>query len=130
VYIDGSNVGVINSYGYAVQAVLWSTEHLADSEHDLQIITRRCPPVCSSCGGACLSIDFFRILTITSTTPDNATTDSPAPSPTDDWNADGDYDGLSVRNASAIIAGVVGGTFFVLLTSLGTFAWKRMFALS
>jgi len=68
--------------------------------------------------------------TLTSTTPHATTTDSPTPSPTDDKDTDGDYDRLSVRSVSAIIAGVVGGTFFVLLTSLGTFAWKRMFALS
>ena len=143
VYVDGNNMGVINSYGYAVQDLLWSTEHLTDAKHELQIITRRCSHVCSGCEGACLSIDFFRCVRLTyslcaaetptriltSTTPYGATTDSPAPSSTDDGNGDGDYDRLSVRNVAAIIAGVVGGTFFVLLTSLGTFAWKRMFAL-
>ena len=60
VYVDGNKMGVINSYGYAVQDVLWSTESLTDSKHDLQIITRRCPPACRTCEGACLSIDFFR----------------------------------------------------------------------
>lgn len=69
--------------------------------------------------------------TLSSPVPDIPTTTSPAPSPTDNGERDGDfYDGLGVRNASAIIAGVVGGTLFVLLTSLGTFAWKRLFALS
>lgn len=142
VYVDGNNMGVINSYGYAVQDLLWSTEHLPDSNHELQIITRRCPQVCSSCRGACLSIDFFQCVRVTcstsplkltypprvltSTTFYSATTDSPTPSSTDDGLSD--YDRLSARNVAAIIAGVVGGTFFVLLTSLGTFAWKRMFA--
>jgi hypothetical protein len=68
---------------------------------------------------------------ILSSTPYSAITDLPVPvpSPTDYGYRDGDYyDGLSVRNASAIIAGVVGGTLFVLLTSLGTFAWQRLFA--
>lgn len=61
--------------------------------------------------------------------PDHAVTDSPVPSPTDDGYKDGDYnDALSVRNAACIIAGVVGGTLFVLVTSLGTFAWHRLFA--
>ena len=43
----------MRDFGSAVQDVLWSTECLIDSKHDLQIITRRCE-------GACLSIDFFQ----------------------------------------------------------------------
>jgi len=66
---------------------------------------------------------------LSSTTPYGAVTELPVPSPTDDGDGDGDYyDRLSVRNASAIIGGVVGGTLFVLFTSLGTFAWQRLFA--
>ena len=153
VYIDGNKLGVINSYGYEVQSLLWYQEGLSDSNHDLRITTRRCPPVCPACGGACLSIDFFRCVRfacsipiaethvspriLSSTTPYSPVTDQPVPSPTDNGDKDGDkdgdrdgdyYDTLSVRNAASIIAGVVGGTLFVLLTSLGTFAWQRLFA--
>ena len=63
--------------------------------------------------------------------PYKAITDHPVPSPTNGRDRDRDYnEGLCVRDASAIIAGVVGGTLFVLVTSLGTFAWQRLFALS
>lgn len=60
VYIDENKLGVINSSGYEVQDLLWSREGLSDSKHNLRIVTRLCPPTCQTCGGVCLSIDFFR----------------------------------------------------------------------